>query len=82
MQIYNVPLEWVWEDNQDCYVANAQFGNYWLKPDFCGKQLFSYRYGDNRWETFNSLEKAKAAAQAHWNERVSPIIQAYLDGVK
>lgn len=72
------PLEWVaWVDG---FQAHTPFGSYTVEPPDheIGRRSHTWRYCfdeyyDEDTTTCDTIEDGKAAAQAHWNDRVSGI---------
>lgn len=77
------PLEWKlsWgpdQDGDECHVASTPFGTVAVERLY-GKWQWRYcfdEYYDEDQTQCDSLEDGKAAAQAMWNSRISPLIDA------
>lgn len=77
------PLEWVlsWgpdEEGDECHVAGTPFGSFAverLDGRWMWRYCFDEYYDEDHFEC-EGLEAGKVAAQALWNSRISPLIEA------
>lgn len=86
------PLEWIVSKNPDeageRFSASTPFGNYYVesgeyRADVYGRPMspawsycFDEYYDEGGPTEEESVDAAKAAAEAHWLERISPILES------